>query len=107
MKNRLKRNITALLIGAGAAAYGYDNPIEGGTTQMVSNHWNVAMPWLMVGSNSKSNTLFVSDGGRVDSQVGIIGNAIGSEGNQAIVYGSNAVWNSSVEIAVGNLGSNN
>lgn len=95
------------MLGACTAAYGYDNPVEGGATEFVSDTWTVPLPWLMVGSNSDSNTLFVWNGGRVESQVGIIGNAIGSEDNNAFVYGSNAMWNSSVEIAVGNLGGDN
>lgn len=88
-------------------AQGYDNPIEGGTTQVVTDQWNVPVPWLMVGSNTGSNTLFVSSGGEVNNQIGTIGHNASSMGNSAFVSGSNAVWNSALELSVGNLGSDN
>ncbi|MCK4565030.1 MAG: hypothetical protein KAU94_10205, partial [Verrucomicrobia bacterium] len=106
MKKTMRLSVLAMGVAV-AGVQGYSNPIEGGTTEFVTNQWTVAMPWLMVGGNSSSNMLFVADGGRVDSQLGIIGNNATSMGNSAFVSGSNAVWNSSMEIAVGNQGSDN
>ncbi|MDF7809537.1 hypothetical protein P4E94_19020 [Pontiellaceae bacterium B12219] len=96
-----------LMLISAVTVHGYSNPIEGGTSQVVSSDWNVALPWLVVGSNSESNTLYVHNNGRVDSQIGILGNTASSMFNDVMVSGSNAVWNSSMEIAVGNYGSEN
>ncbi|MDF7801031.1 autotransporter domain-containing protein [Pontiellaceae bacterium B1224] len=107
MKQLIKLMIRGATIWGCASVFGYTNPIEGGTTQVVSNDWNVAVPWLYVGSNSSSNMLFVSNGGQVNNQIGIIGNNASAMENVAFISGSNAVWNSSQELSVGNLGSDN
>ncbi len=107
MNRLINRCVVPVLLGACVSALGHANPIEGGTTEFVSDQWNVPLPWLMVGSNSSSNMLYVSNGGLVNSQIGIIGNNAGSKENTVFVSGSNAVWHSAMEIAVGNLGSDN
>ncbi len=98
--------IPMAMILACATTYGYSNPIEGGSTETVTNDWNVPLPWLMVGSNSGSNTLEVVDGGVVNSQIGYLGNTASSTHNQAIVSGS-GVWNNAIELSVGYQGVSN
>jgi len=102
-----KRWVFVWAVVSSAIAQGQMNPIEGGTTEMVSGQWDVVAPWLMVGSNSGSNTLFVSSGGQVNNQVGIIGNNVGSVENMAFISGANAVWSNAFELTVGNQGSDN
>jgi len=96
-----------LLLGACASVYGYENPVEGGTTQVVSNQWTVPLPWMMVGSNSQSNRVEIVDNGRVDNQIGIIGANQPSQGNSVLVSGPDAVWNNTLELQVGDLGASN
>ncbi len=101
-----KLAIPCAVLFACASAFGYSNPIEGGSTETVTNQWNVPLPWLMVGSNSGSNTLEVVDGGVVNSQVGYLGNTASSTHNQAIVS-SSGVWSNSIELSVGYQGASN
>lgn len=88
-------------------AMGYSNPIEGGSTETVTNHWNVPALHLVIGGNSGGNTMAVSSGGQVDSQFGIIGNNLSSTHNSALVTGPGSVWSSAMELSVGNLGASN
>ena len=89
MKQTVKRMIQGAVLMACASALGYSNPIEGGSTATVTNDWNVAFPWLIVGSNSSSNTLAVTDGGMVLNQIGYIGNANNALHNQVLPGG---IW---------------
>jgi len=95
------------VLSACSLAYGYSNPIEGGSTETVTNHWNVAVPWLMVGSNTEGNSLAVTDGGQVNNQIGYIGNTAASSSNSALVTGAGSTWNSFMELSVGRDGSDN
>uniref|UniRef100_UPI003569F5D2 hypothetical protein n=1 Tax=Pontiella sp. TaxID=2837462 RepID=UPI003569F5D2 len=108
MRRVLKRSaISILLAGASAAAHGYSNPIEGGAVQTVTNQWAVSVPWLVVGSNSDSNTLVVVEGGEVNNSIAYLGNTVGSSHNEVQVQGAGAVWNSSMELTIGHLGGTN
>ena len=106
MNRKIRQVIIYAALLAGVSAFGQSNPIEGGSTETVSNEWNVPVPWLMVGSNTGSNTLAVVDGGQVNSQSGYLGNTAGSTHNEAIVSGS-GVWSNSTELSVGYVGDSN
>jgi len=88
-------------------AWGYSNPVEGGTTETVTNQWNVSVPWLMVGSNTKDNSLIISQNGQVNNLIGYVGNNAGSSRNQVLVSGAGASWSNATELSVGNLGAQN
>jgi len=105
MKKTIQLLVLAMCL-AGAGAHGYTNPIEGGSSQTVSNQWNVAMPYLMVGSNTEGNSLVV-DGGQVNNPIGYIGNTAASSNNSATVTGAGSLWNNATELSVGKDGAGN
>jgi len=107
MRKKIKRYIGYGVLMTCASVFGYDNPIEGGTTETVTNTWSVALPWLMVGSNTGSNSLEIIDGGRVFNQVGYLGNTTNSPYNSALVAGSGSLWSNALELSVGYLGASN
>jgi T5SS/PEP-CTERM-associated repeat protein len=107
MMNRTIGCFAASLLVVCASAFGYSNPIEGGATETVTNVWNVPLPWLIVGGNSASNALIVSDGGEVNDAIGYIGNAVTSTDNSALVTGDGSVWNNTLELSVGYQGATN
>ncbi len=96
-----------LLLPACISAYGYSNPIDGGTTETVTTHYQVEIPWYIVGGNDADNSLIITDGGQVDNLIGYIGNTVSSSNNSVLVSGGGAVWNSSTELSVGFGGSDN
>ncbi len=104
--NKTMRFSVLVLCLAVVGAQGYSNPVEGGSTQTVSNQWNVAAPWLMVGGNTEGNALVV-DGGQVNNQIGYIGNTVSASNNSATVTGAGSTWNNAIELSVGKEGSGN
>ena len=107
MKKIICRSMALCMLSAGLPAFGYSNPIDGGTAEVVTNNYTVPLPWYMVGGNSTDNSLVVTDGGRVDNQIGYIGNSITASNNNATVTGAGSVWNSTAELSVGHNGSGN
>jgi fibronectin-binding autotransporter adhesin len=60
-----------------------------------------------VGREGDSNSLTISNGGRVASANGYIGTFGNSSGNSALVTGTNSVWTNSSDLRVGREGSGN
>ena len=95
-----------MLAGAATISMGYSNPIEGGSSETVTNSWDAGFQ-LTVGEHTASNTLFITNGGTVFDGVGIIGELAGSDGNSVIVGGSGSAWTNISDLAIGNGGSAN
>ncbi len=95
-----------MLAGAVSVAAGYSNPIEGGSSETVSNNWDAGFQ-LAVGQGTASNTLSITNGGTVFDGVGIIGELTGSDGNSVVVSGSGSSWSNVSDLAIGNGGSSN
>jgi outer membrane autotransporter protein len=62
---------------------------------------------LIVGEAGSSNSMTISEGGRVTSSVGYIGNNATSADNTVIVTGTNSTWTNNGILHVGYGGSNN
>lgn len=107
MKQTIRFMINCAVLCASATVFGYANPIEGGATETVTNSWTVPVPWMMVGSNSGSNTLVVTEGGQVVNGIGYLGNTIHSSGNRARITGAGSVWSNANELSVGHQGADN
>ena len=71
-------------------SWGYTNPIEGVSTETVTNLWSLPSD-LYVGSSTPDNTLIVTNGGQVYDNVGYIGYNGTSDNNTALVTGSGSV----------------
>ena len=107
MKYPTTMTLFCMALIACSSAFGYSNPVEGGTTETVTNDWYVAVPWLMVGSNSGNNSLKVVEGGQVFNQIGSLGNSVNSSCNSALVSGNGSIWNNSLELSIGYMGASN
>ena len=95
-----------MLAGAATISMGYSNPIEGGSSETVTNNWDAGFQ-LAVGEHTASNTLSITNGGTVFDGVGIIGERLGSDGNSVIVSGSGSAWTNISDLVIGNGGSAN
>jgi T5SS/PEP-CTERM-associated repeat protein/autotransporter-associated beta strand protein len=62
---------------------------------------------IEVGSGGSSNSLVVSNGGRVSSAIAYIGKEASAYDNSVLVTGSNSVWTNGSGLTVGDLGSGN
>ena len=107
MKILTKRLVLGLMLaGAVSIAAGYSNPIEGGSSETVSNNWDAGFQ-LTVGRSTANNTLSITNGGTVFDGLGIIGELTGSDGNSVVVSGSGSSWSNVADLAIGNGGSSN
>lgn len=107
MKQSVRLGIQCAALMACVSAFGYSNPIDGGTTEIVTNAYQVQVPWYIVGGNDADNSLIIADGGQVDNLVGYIGHTASSSNNSALVTGAGAAWYSSMELSVGYVGASN
>jgi outer membrane autotransporter protein len=107
MKKKVGHSLLVLLLGIGSTSFGYSNPIDGGTAEVVTNTYQVPLPWYVVGGNDAGNSLVITDGGQVNNLIGYIGRTVSSSNNSALVTGSGATWNSSMELSVGRDGLGN
>ena len=64
--------------------------------------WNCAEN-LFVGLNGPANILVISNGGWVSNGTGYVGSNPGSDGNSALVVGTNSVWTNSSDLYVGDF----
>jgi T5SS/PEP-CTERM-associated repeat protein len=62
---------------------------------------------VFVGDFGSSNSLVISNGGRVSDDMGVIGYDTNSFNNQALVTGAGSVWSNATAMFVGYLGSSN
>ena len=97
-------NASLLILIAGLVfnaprSLGYTNPIEGGSTETVTNTWTVPGGELYVGQTTPNNTLTLSNG-EVYNTRGFIGSHAGSDSNSvSVLYRNRAggsswhVWN--------------
>ena len=107
MKILMKRFVLGLMLaGTVSVAAGYSNPIEGGSSETVSNNWDAGFQ-LAVGQGTANNTLSITNGGTVFDGVGMIGELTGSDGNSVVVSGSGSSWTNVADLAIGNGGSSN
>jgi len=97
---------TALLISSAAAFGQLTNVLENGTSQTISNVWNVAGD-IIVGNITSNNLLNIINGGDVDSVNAYIGNSNSAMFNAVSIAGTNAKWQVSGSLVVGNEGSDN
>jgi T5SS/PEP-CTERM-associated repeat protein len=107
MNKMMNRRLLLLFLGIGNSVLGYNNPIDGGITEVVTNAYQAQVPWYIVGGNDEANSLVITDAGQVDNLIGYIGHTISSSNNSALVNGSGAEWNSSMELSIGREGSGN
>lgn len=96
--------ILALVYGA-PFSWGYTNPVEGGSTETVTNMWSLPGD-LYVGETTPYNALIVTNGGQVYSEQGYIGFEDTADNNSVLVTGSGSVW-SNDNLVVGNYGKSN
>jgi len=107
MKILMKRFVLGLILaGAVSIAAGYSNPIEGGSSETVTNNWDAGFQ-LTVGQSTANNMLSITNGGTVFDGLGIIGELTGSDGNSVVVGGSGSSWTNVSDLAIGNGGSAN
>ncbi len=59
---------------------------------------------VRVGNNGSFNTLLISNGGKVNTLIGYVGQASNAFNNVAIVAGANSAWNMTTSLRVGNNG---
>ena len=95
-----------ILVGMVSNAAGASNPIEGGTSETVTNYWDTGFQ-LTVGESTANNSLSITNGGAVFDGIGIIGELAGSDGNSVVVSGAGSSWSNVADLAVGNGGSSN
>ena len=95
-----------MLAGAVTISMGYSNPVEGGSSETVTNNWDAGFQ-LTVGEYTAGNTLSITNGGTVFDGVGIIGERTGSDGNAVVIKDSGSSWTNTSDFAIGNNGSAN
>ena len=101
--------ITTLALTACATlAWGYENPIENQSLEIIQySDWDLRPDNLYVGSNTHQNAMFVMNGRRVQSARGFIGYQAGAYQNRAYVIGTGSVWSNSYFLTVGEHGGGN
>ena len=75
--------ILALVRGA-PRSWGYTNPIEGGSTETVTDVWSLPGD-LYVGGTTPYNALIITNGGQVYSEGGYIGTEETADNNSAVM----------------------
>ena len=73
-----------------------------GTNSLWSNSGD-----LLVGYSGSSNSMVISNGGRVDDSNGYIGYTNTSSNNSVIVTGNNSLWSNAGSVMAGNAGNGN
>ncbi|MCF7817574.1 MAG: autotransporter domain-containing protein [Kiritimatiellales bacterium] len=107
MKHPGNAVLATILFAMPLLAWGYSNPIEGGTTETVTNEWIVSTPSLTVGSRTSGNSLIIADGGSVFTEYGAIGNDPGSLSNRVYITGPDSTLAVEKTFSVGRSGSAN
>ena len=62
---------------------------------------------LTLGNNGASNSLVISNGGKVQNTVGVLGTTATGSNNWVLVTGTNSLWTNSGVLSVGVLGRGN
>jgi T5SS/PEP-CTERM-associated repeat protein/autotransporter-associated beta strand protein len=62
---------------------------------------------LIIGNRGSSNSLVISDGGKVVDRTGSVGSLSTSFNNTVLVTGTGALWSNSISLTVGNSGNSN
>jgi T5SS/PEP-CTERM-associated repeat protein len=99
----LKLLITFIFLCSAIQAWSYTNPIDGSTTETVTNLWNLGTNSLQVGLTTDGNAMIVTNGGIVVSTGGTLGNrdsadSFYSHSNQVVVTGVGSTWISSGDV---------
>jgi T5SS/PEP-CTERM-associated repeat protein len=98
---KIKTAILFMFLGSAIHAWSYTNPIDGQTTETVSNLWNLGSERIQVGltNYSRGNALIIANGGRVISGGGWLGSS-GSISNRVTVTGTGSAWINSGEVVL-------
>lgn len=67
---KIKVIVWAALLCCTTQARGYTNPIDGSTTETVTDFWNLGTNSLQVGLTTDGNALVITNGGHVESGSG-------------------------------------